>query len=298
MRAQVESENTRWRKTTAASVFAAVGSHSADPPSFSLDVTVGDDACATLSVAGELDLATANEFLRAVRSGLATGAVLVDLRNVTFMDSSGVRALNMALRESAESDRELRLSAGMQPNVLQVLEMTGMLSATAAGGRAVSALERNNVIDARRPRRAADALRPRLRLRPEHVALRLAGVRRRATGSSSSTTSATGGSDASAYDRGRYASLDGYAADVLAICDELDLARRRLRRPLGQRDDRRRWPPPTRARALRPPRPRRAVAALHRRRGLRRRLHARGHRRACSSRSRATTSAGRARWRR
>jgi sigma-B regulation protein RsbQ len=32
-----------------------------------------------------------------------------------------------------------------------------------------------------------------------------------------------GGSDASAFDRRRHASLDGYAADVVAICDELDL---------------------------------------------------------------------------
>ena len=32
-----------------------------------------------------------------------------------------------------------------------------------------------------------------------------------------------GGSDVSAFDRDRYASLDGYAADVLAICEELDL---------------------------------------------------------------------------
>jgi sigma-B regulation protein RsbQ len=33
-----------------------------------------------------------------------------------------------------------------------------------------------------------------------------------------------GGSDASAFDERRYATLDGYAADVLAICDELDLS--------------------------------------------------------------------------
>jgi len=32
-----------------------------------------------------------------------------------------------------------------------------------------------------------------------------------------------GGSDASAFDRRRYSSLAGYAADVVAICDELDL---------------------------------------------------------------------------
>jgi sigma-B regulation protein RsbQ len=32
-----------------------------------------------------------------------------------------------------------------------------------------------------------------------------------------------GGSDVSAYDRDRYSSLNGYAADVLEICEELDL---------------------------------------------------------------------------
>ena len=32
-----------------------------------------------------------------------------------------------------------------------------------------------------------------------------------------------GGSDASAFDRQRYATLEGYAADVLEICEELDL---------------------------------------------------------------------------
>ena len=111
---------------TAASLLA-VGSERPDPPIFSLDVTAGDDAWTTVSVAGELDLATADEFSRAVRSGLARGAVVIDLRELTFMDSSGVRALNTALRESAEHGRELRVCEGMQPSVVQVLELTGML---------------------------------------------------------------------------------------------------------------------------------------------------------------------------
>ena len=34
-----------------------------------------------------------------------------------------------------------------------------------------------------------------------------------------------GGSDLSAYDAARYGSLDGYAADVLEICAELELCR-------------------------------------------------------------------------
>jgi anti-sigma B factor antagonist len=105
-----------------------VGADRPDPPIFSVDVTVGDDAWTTVSVAGEVDLATAGELSRAVRSGLATGGVVIDLREVTFMDSSGVGALNTALREAAEQGRELRLAGGMRPNVLQVLEMTGMLA--------------------------------------------------------------------------------------------------------------------------------------------------------------------------
>ena len=108
-------------------VFAAVGSDRADPPTFSIDVTEGDGGATTISVAGELDLATVDEFSRAVRSGLATGAVVIDLRKVTFMDSSGVRALNTALHAAADSDRELRVSESMHPSVVQVLEMTGML---------------------------------------------------------------------------------------------------------------------------------------------------------------------------
>jgi len=108
-------------------VLAAVGSDRADPPIFSLDVTAGDDARTTVSVAGELDIATVDEFSDAVRSGLATGGVIIDLREVTFMDSSGVRALNTALRESTENGRELRVSKAMHPSVVQVLEMTGML---------------------------------------------------------------------------------------------------------------------------------------------------------------------------
>jgi anti-anti-sigma factor len=107
--------------------FAAVGWDRTDPPTFSLDVTEGDDGGTTVSVAGELDIATADEFSRAVGSGLATGAVVIDLRQLTFMDSSGVRALNTALQEAAERGRRLQVSGELHPSVAQVLRMTGML---------------------------------------------------------------------------------------------------------------------------------------------------------------------------
>ena len=51
-----------------------------------------------------------------------------------------------------------------------------------------------------------------------------------------------GKSDLSAYDPEKYNSLQGYAADIVEICRELELQRRRLRRALGQRDDRRARP--------------------------------------------------------
>ena len=104
-----------------------MGSDGADPPVFSLAVRASDDGRTTIAVAGELDLANAEEFVRAVRAALREGPVVIDLTEVVFMDSAGVRALNTALHEAAEREQELRVVAAMQPNVVQVLELTGML---------------------------------------------------------------------------------------------------------------------------------------------------------------------------
>ena len=71
-------------------------------------------------------------------------------------------------------------------------------------------------------RAAAHDVRPRLRLRSEHVAVHRAGLR----GSVQVVLFdhvGHGQSDASAFDQTKYGSLDGYADDVLAICHELDL---------------------------------------------------------------------------
>ena len=104
-------------------------------PVFSLAVGAGDDGRTTISLGGELDLASADEFAGAVRAALASGPVLLDLRELTFMDSAGVRALNTALREAAESERELRVHGDMQPAVVQVLELTGMMGLLSVEGR-------------------------------------------------------------------------------------------------------------------------------------------------------------------
>jgi anti-anti-sigma factor len=80
-----------------------------------------------LAVAGELDLATADEFATAVRDQLADNRVLLDLRELSFMDSSGVRVLDALQRDVDRGDRNLAIRGEFQDNVRMVLEMTGML---------------------------------------------------------------------------------------------------------------------------------------------------------------------------
>ncbi len=104
-----------------------MSSGGADPPVFSLDVRDGGDGRTTVAVGGELDLASADEFLRAVREAFDAGGVVIDLGEVTFMDSAGVRVMNTVLRESADRGRELRVKPKIQRNVVQVLELTGMM---------------------------------------------------------------------------------------------------------------------------------------------------------------------------
>ncbi|GAA1557398.1 hypothetical protein GCM10009827_092920 [Dactylosporangium maewongense] len=94
----------------------------------SMSTTRDDDTC-TVSIAGDVDLSTAGdldrEVLAAVDSGAAT--VVVDLAEVTFIDSAGINTLLKARRHAGEQGRQLRIAnaAGV---VRDVLEMTGVLA--------------------------------------------------------------------------------------------------------------------------------------------------------------------------
>jgi anti-anti-sigma factor len=76
-----------------------------DPSPFSIAGS-SLDGRTTLTVRGELDLATAPELEAAVRAGLDDGDVVLDLRELEFMDSSGVRVLVTAHAEAAERGRD------------------------------------------------------------------------------------------------------------------------------------------------------------------------------------------------
>jgi anti-anti-sigma factor len=76
---------------------------------------------------GELDIAAAQEAEEAVRQAESEGdgALTLDLRGLTFMDSTGLRLLVAADRRAQEAGRTLRIVRGPDP-IQRVLELTGL----------------------------------------------------------------------------------------------------------------------------------------------------------------------------
>jgi anti-sigma B factor antagonist len=97
-----------------------------DLPDFSIDVSASGDRVAVV-VAGEVDLATSPQVAAAVEEQLARGPVLVDLRAVTFLDSSGIRVLDGLLRAADATGNDLRFDEALDPAVVQILELTGLM---------------------------------------------------------------------------------------------------------------------------------------------------------------------------
>ncbi|NUU25626.1 MAG: STAS domain-containing protein [Streptomycetaceae bacterium] len=81
---------------------------------------------AVVSAPGDLDFYSAPDFEKQLASVTSAGGdtrVVVDMREVAFMDSSGLRVLLDAARELRESGGALRLAAA-RDQVLRVLELT------------------------------------------------------------------------------------------------------------------------------------------------------------------------------
>ncbi|MEA2138330.1 MAG: hypothetical protein QOG56_1480 [Solirubrobacteraceae bacterium] len=97
-----------------------------EPPELRLTAT-RSDGTTHLAVAGEIDMATVDEFSAAVREHLAATPVLLDMRELTFMDSSGVRALDALLRDAESAGWAFAIRSDMHRNVRRVLAMTGVL---------------------------------------------------------------------------------------------------------------------------------------------------------------------------
>ncbi len=105
---------------------ATRGADVASPLSLGIQIVQYDDE-AVVAVEGELDIATAPVLQREVEPLWAApmNVLTIDLEQVGFMDSSGLRALN-ELRTAAE-ERDVTFALfGVQPRVRRVLDITGM----------------------------------------------------------------------------------------------------------------------------------------------------------------------------
>jgi anti-anti-sigma factor len=91
------------------------------------DLTTQRDGDGALRVAlhGELDLATAGR-LQAALDGADRRPVVVDLRGLTFMDSTGVRTLLQASEDAARTGSDLRFVMPVDGDARTTLAETGI----------------------------------------------------------------------------------------------------------------------------------------------------------------------------
>jgi len=93
-------------------------------PSFDLTVERGDTVT-TVAASGELDLATAPELSAAVAQHNDARLLVLDVTAVTFIDSTGVRALIEADRSRAGAGLRVAVLAGEGP-VRRMLDLCGL----------------------------------------------------------------------------------------------------------------------------------------------------------------------------
>lgn len=81
-----------------------------------------------ISVAGSIDALTAEEFSEFLRAQVDQGQVqfVLDLAQVDFMSSAGLRGILHLLRDSRQQGGDLRLVA-VRPGVAKTLELSGVL---------------------------------------------------------------------------------------------------------------------------------------------------------------------------
>ena len=77
----------------------------------------------TISVSGRVDTVTAPEFEAGLKFGDAT-CVVLDLKEVPYMSSAGLRLLLTAHKTMVGKGGELKI-ANIQPSVKEVLDITG-----------------------------------------------------------------------------------------------------------------------------------------------------------------------------
>jgi anti-sigma B factor antagonist len=79
-------------------------------------------------VTGELDLSSSPQLEEVLRHEIAESRdVLLDLSHVQFIDSTGVHAILVGVRESQANGSDLRISRTLPPQPLRLFELVGLL---------------------------------------------------------------------------------------------------------------------------------------------------------------------------
>jgi anti-sigma B factor antagonist len=108
---------------------AVAGRSDSLPGMFVCTLSEGGLGAARVHVAGELDIATAPMLERTLRSAeLRARLVVLDLRELTFVDSCGVRVIVYASLRARRAGRRLVLVRG-PAQVQRLLELSGALEA-------------------------------------------------------------------------------------------------------------------------------------------------------------------------
>ncbi len=98
-----------------------------NPPYFSIGIET-DGATCTIVMSGELDLGSAPALEAALDDAQQQPRpIIVDLCDVTFVDSSGIRALLRAAELSRANAGRLRIRLGESSQVARILELTAVI---------------------------------------------------------------------------------------------------------------------------------------------------------------------------
>ena len=112
-------------------------------PEASVEFSIGAeqvDGGTIVRVAGELDLSTHERLAEELTSIAAAGdAIVVDLAGCDFIDSSGIRALLIG-RQAAEDKGGTLVLAAAKPQVVRILDVTGVATALPIHASAEEAL--------------------------------------------------------------------------------------------------------------------------------------------------------------
>jgi anti-anti-sigma factor len=99
------------------------------PPGFSIEALEAGDSAVRFALSGELDITSASELEQVVKARLvaeAPAGLVLDLGELTFVDSTGLRAIVAVVDACKEHGCDLAILPGTRA-VQRLFELTGLI---------------------------------------------------------------------------------------------------------------------------------------------------------------------------